>query len=162
MKLTHKQLKQIIKEELKKVLEEGIPGLGLAGLMGKAASNIKNRDSAPEPSYRRTRSSGYEPVVTSIKEIISALKDYGFVAYESAYGRDYIWINYKKPGWFGDSVESIKIYPKTNLSFQDALQNAIDQIAAQDPDNYIRSGASKRMGSTVNIDDPLMERKRRR
>ena len=131
-------------------------------MLFRSVHNITNRDSAPESSYRRRRSSDYEPVVTSIKEIISALKDYGFVAYEDDYHVDRILIIYKNPGWFGNEWESIKIYPKTHLSLQDALQDAINQIAAQDPDNYIRSGASKRMGSTINVDDPMMERKRRR
>ena len=43
MKITNEQLKQIIKEELEKVLEEGLPSLGLGYIMAKAAKNIQNR-----------------------------------------------------------------------------------------------------------------------
>lgn len=171
MKLTNKQLRQIIKEELKKVLEEGLPSLGLAGLMGKAVHNITNRDSAPESEriYRRRGSpvtftrpwEEEEPINTSIEEVANALRDYGFAANVSGNGG--INIKYKNPSrWSGREVEMIKIYPNTNLSLQDALQDAIDQITAQDPDSSIRSKASRRMGSTINVDDPMMERKRRR
>jgi hypothetical protein len=66
MKITNEELKQIIKEELEKVLEEGIPSLGLGYMMAKAAKNIQNRgglsrtrsgsDDSSDSGYR-----GYRP-----------------------------------------------------------------------------------------------------
>jgi|21_taG_2_1085346.scaffolds.fasta_scaffold02201_2 hypothetical protein len=53
MKISNEELKQIIKEELEKVLQEGIPALGLAGLMGKAVKNFTKGPRQPDrPLYK--------------------------------------------------------------------------------------------------------------
>jgi hypothetical protein len=58
MKLTNKQLRQIIKEELEKVLQEGLPSWALGGLMGKA---VKNFTKGPRQPDRRMYKPGMSP-----------------------------------------------------------------------------------------------------
>ena len=53
MKISNKELRKIIKEELEKVLQEAIPSLGLAGLMGKAVKNFTKGPRQPDrPLYK--------------------------------------------------------------------------------------------------------------
>ena len=174
MKITNEQLKQIIKEELEAVLKEGrfnpfhlySPWAGeiYAAMRGKdsiLATREKHGDpKKPERIYRRRGSpvtftrtwKEEEPITTSYDEVANALRDHGFAANVSGNGG----INIKHKG------QTLKIYPNINLSLQDALQDAIDKIVKIDPNTSIRSKASRRIGSTINVDDPMMERKRRR
>lgn len=203
MKITNEELKQIIKEELQKVLEEGVPlEEGIPSLFGgylaaKAAKNIVNRGGLAKPlkdtgykpgsGYRGHQQSSrripeYDPEFEKMKgeretkrlndlarRMAERFTERGFKV--SADGKFLTFYGIK--GGYdvrtGKEIKNFKVQVPNianddNEAAEMIMINLRTFIEQNDPD-YLRRASRRRMSQgkeKIRVDDPMMERKRRK
>jgi len=188
MKISNEELKQIIKEELEIVLNEafGLRHLALGPMGGTLYGAMKGkRKSVEEPErplyrdrydaeeeaerYERERLRGEEAAENQRramypKQVADILSQQGIIAIPDGSGIKIKGI--MNPDGTSRSGRDAKLYAQVNtdLSLEEAAADVIDQIRGRDPEAMRRSSRKMmRQGrSSINIDDPMMEGKKRR
>ena len=195
MKITNEELRQIIKEELENVLEEGIPGLGFGALAMKAAKNIQtgggssNKDSRdsgyrPGSNYQQSsrRTPEYDPEFEKMerererksltdlaRRMAARFTERGF---KVSADEEYLTFHGIKGGYDRDTGNKIKNFrvQVPNIAHDDNeaaefIMQELKRFIEQNDQDYLRRTSRRRMSQgkeKIRIDDPMMERKRRK